>query len=120
ITACCTFGLRLEALTVVVANRGFKELYHLDGGIVRYGEACGDNGLWEGSLYVYGDRMRIDFSDDAKVIGSCQLCSAPCAELRNCTAAGCKTLAVVCQACHDQQPDRVCATCAADTAEVNS
>src|SRR5699024_10823852 len=71
----CTGGIRCEALTVLMANRGFKELYQIDGGIVRYGEAFGDNGLWEGSLYVFDDRMRIDFSDDAKVIGSCQLCS---------------------------------------------
>lgn len=69
----CTGGIRCEALTVLMANRGFKELYQIDGGIVRYGEAFGDNGLWEGSLYVFDDRMRIDFSDDAKVIGSCQL-----------------------------------------------
>src|SRR5699024_10672014 len=47
----CTGGIRCEALTVLMANRGFKELYQIDGGIVRYGEAFGDNGLWEGSLY---------------------------------------------------------------------
>src|SRR5699024_10676932 len=64
----CTRGIRCEALTVLMANRGFKELYRMDGGIVRCGEAFGDDGLWEGSLYVFDDRMRIDFSDDAKVI----------------------------------------------------
>src|SRR5699024_1462848 len=53
----CTGGIRCEALTVLMANRGFKELYQIDGGIVRYGEAFGDNGLWEGSLYVFDDRM---------------------------------------------------------------
>src|SRR5699024_6397016 len=116
----CTGGIRCEALTVLMANRGFKELYQIDGGIVRYGEAFGDNGVWEGSLYIFDDRMRIDFSDDAKVIGSCLLWFTTWSELRNCTAADCKALAVVCQACHDQQPDRVCDTCAADSAELNS
>ena len=116
----CTGGIRCEALTVLMANRGFQELYQIDGGIVRYGETFGDQGLWEGSLYVFDDRMRMNFSDNPKVIGSCQLCATPCAELRNCTAAGCKTLAVICQTCHDQHPDRVCGTCAADTAEVKS
>src|SRR5699024_12870603 len=90
----CTGGIRCEALTVLMANRGFKELYQIDGGIVRYGEAFGDKGMREGSLYVFDDRMRIDFSDDAKVIGSCQLCYTPCAELRNCISSCCKALAV--------------------------
>ena len=31
---------------------GFKDVYQIDGGIVKYGEAYGDDGLWEGSLRV--------------------------------------------------------------------
>ena len=38
-------------------NRGFKEIYQIDGGIVRYGEKYGDKELWEGSLYVFDKRM---------------------------------------------------------------
>lgn len=30
-------------------NRGFEEVYQIDGGIVKYGEAYGDDGLWEES-----------------------------------------------------------------------
>lgn len=108
----CTGGIRCEVLTVLMANRGFQELYQIDGGIVRYGEAYGDDGLWEGSLYVFDDRMALNFSDAPKVIGSCHLCNTPTAQLRNCTDPGCKTLAVVCDACHESEPDRVCATCA--------
>lgn len=112
----CTGGIRCEVLTVLMANRGFKELYQIDGGIVRYGEEFGDNGLWEGSLYVFDERMAMNFSDNPKVIGSCQLCEMPSAELRNCSDPGCKTLAVICQTCHDQHSDRICDTCAAHTA----
>lgn len=107
----CTGGIRCEVLTVLMANRGFKELYQIDGGIVRYGEAYGDEGLWEGSLYVFDERMALNFSDDAKVIGSCQLCNTPSAELRNCADPGCKTLAVICQECQAAQPERICETC---------
>lgn len=107
----CTGGIRCEVLTVLMANRGFQELYQIDGGIVRYGEAYGDEGLWEGSLYVFDERMALNFSDDPKVIGSCKLCNTPTAALRNCTDPGCKTLAVICQDCHEAQPERVCETC---------
>lgn len=108
----CTGGIRCEVLTVLMANRGFQELYQIDGGIVRYGEAFGDEGLWEGSLYVFDERMAINFSDEPKVIGSCHLCNTPTAQLRNCSDPGCKTLAVVCNQCHEADPERVCDTCA--------
>lgn len=107
----CTGGIRCEVLTVLMANRGFQELYQIDGGIVRYGEAYGDDGLWEGSLYVFDDRMALNFSDTPKVIGSCELCSTPTAQLRNCTDPGCKTLAVICDDCHASHTERVCETC---------
>lgn len=109
----CTGGIRCEVLTVLMANRGFQELYQIDGGIVRYGEAYGDEGLWEGSLYVFDERMALNFSDTPKVIGSCELCNTPTAQLRNCADPGCKTLAVLCDDCHESHSDRVCETCLA-------
>lgn len=112
----CTGGIRCEVLTVLMANRGFQELYQIDGGIVRYGEAFGDEGLWEGSLYVFDERMALNFSNTPKVIGTCQLCEAPSAELRNCADPGCKTLAIICQSCYEQDLDRICETCATRTA----
>jgi len=58
----CTGGIRCEVLSSVMINRGFKEVYQVKGGIVRYGKAIGDDGLWEGSLYTFDDRIAIDFS----------------------------------------------------------
>ena len=52
IVSYCTGGIRCEVLSVIMKNRGFKEVYQIDGGIVRYGEEFRDKGLWEGSLYV--------------------------------------------------------------------
>lgn len=49
----CTGGIRCEILSSLMKNRGFKEVYQIDGGIVKYGEAYGDDGLWEGSLHVF-------------------------------------------------------------------
>ena len=48
----CTGGIRCEILSSLMINRGFEEVYQIDGGIVRYGEKFGNQGLWEGSLYV--------------------------------------------------------------------
>ena len=48
-------------------NRGFKDVYQMDGGIVKYGEKYGDDGHWEGSLYIFDDRMGMEFSDHAAV-----------------------------------------------------
>lgn len=72
----CTGGIRCEVLSSVMKNRGFSEVYQIEGGIVRYGEEFGDQGLWEGSLFVFDNRRIIDFSSDTKVIGQCDDCGA--------------------------------------------
>lgn len=73
----CTGGIRCEVLSSLMKNRGFQEVYQIDGGIVRYGEKYGDSGLWEGSLYVFDRRMHMEFSEDAKTIGQCVICGEP-------------------------------------------
>ena len=96
----CTGGIRCEILSAVMINRGFKEVYQIDGGIVRYGEKFKDQGLWEGSLYIFDDRMVQDFSDEAKVIGVCEGCGGATNEFRNCSHAGCKDLILLCDTCY--------------------
>jgi UPF0176 protein len=59
----CTGGIRCEVLSMLMKKRGFKEVYQIDGGIVKYGEEYKDDGLWEGSLYVFDDRLTTKFSD---------------------------------------------------------
>ncbi len=93
----CTGGIRCEVLSGLMKNRGFEEIYQIDGGIVRYGETFGDSGLWEGSLYVFDDRMSVDFSDNAAVIGSCYLCGAATKNMHNCADENCRELRVVCE-----------------------
>jgi UPF0176 protein len=80
-------------------ENGFKEVYQIDGGIVRYGESQGDKSLWEGSLYVFDDRLNINFTEDAKTIGECETCSAPTSTFRNCTSLGCRDLILLCDDC---------------------
>jgi UPF0176 protein len=95
----CTGGIRCEILSAVMKKRGFNEVYQIDGGIVKYGERFGDGASWEGSLYIFDDRMAMDFSDKAKVIGECDKCSAPTRDFRNCNTASCHQLILLCDSC---------------------
>ncbi|WP_125612435.1 rhodanese-related sulfurtransferase [Specibacter cremeus] len=95
----CTGGIRCEVLSSLMINRGFSEVYQLDGGIVRYGEAFKDTGLWEGSLYVFDKRMHVEFSDDAATIGRCVRCTAPTSKFENCANPSCRTLSLYCAGC---------------------
>ena len=92
----CTGGIRCEVLSSLMVNRGFTEVYQLDGGIAKYGEAYGDAGLWKGSLYVFDERMSVDFTDAAEVIGTCVTCGTPSKQIVNCADPSCRELFVVC------------------------
>jgi UPF0176 protein len=104
----CTGGIRCEILSVAMKNRGFQEVYQIKGGIVRYGEAFGDKGLWEGSLYVFDDRMNMDFSPDAKVIGKCEACEGPTSKFRDCSSLSCRDLILLCNDCAENTENLAC------------
>ena len=96
----CTGGIRCEVLSVLMKNRGFSEVYQIKGGIVRYGNKYGDDGLWEGSLYTFDDRLTIDFSDHTKLIGTCARCSAKTKSFSNCQNPNCHQLVLLCDDCY--------------------
>ena len=100
----CTGGIRCEVISAMMKKRGFKDVYQIDGGIVKYGEAYGDDGLWEGSLRVFDDRMTVEFSDHAKTIGECVHCSGKTSNFENCALAECNELVLVCENCKEN-PD---------------
>jgi UPF0176 protein len=89
-------------------NRGFKEVYQIAGGIVKYGEKFADDGLWEGSLYTFDSRMAIDFSTKTKVIGECEICQAPSKIFRNCRTKTCHELILLCDPCNDLPASSKC------------
>ena len=95
----CTGGVRCEILSVLMKNRGFKEVYQIDGGIVKYGEAFGDEGYWEGTLYVFDGRMNHTFSSRAKQIGVCVHCHGKTSRFINCADISCNALRLVCERC---------------------
>lgn len=95
----CTGGIRCEVLSVLMKNRGFKEVYQIDGGIVKYGEKYGDDGLWEGSLYIFDGRMNHRFSTKSKDIGECVHCGNKTSNFINCADKSCNRLVLVCENC---------------------
>ena len=95
----CTGGIRCEILSAVMVNRGFKEVYQIKGGIVRYGNQIGDDGLWEGALYTFDARMAYNFTNKAKTIGHCEQCETPTKQFYNCSNKSCRELILLCDSC---------------------
>jgi UPF0176 protein len=110
----CTGGIRCEVLSSLMKNRGFQEVYQIDGGIVKYGETYGDDGLWEGELYVFDKRMGVKFSDKAKDIGQCIHCQSQTSNYENCANKACNDLVLICAECK-QEPDKLFHTTACKT-----
>jgi UPF0176 protein len=104
----CTGGIRCEILSAVMLNRGFKEVYQIEGGIVRYGEKFKDKGLWQGSLYVFDKRMTVNFSDQAEVIGECEVCEGKTSNYVNCSNLACKDLVLLCESCVQEPENSAC------------
>ncbi|HEU5004491.1 MAG TPA: rhodanese-related sulfurtransferase [Candidatus Saccharimonadales bacterium] len=111
----CTGGIRCEILSTLMKNRGFSEVYQIDGGIAKYGGVYGDDGFWEGKMYVFDKRMKVTFSDKSKDIGQCVHCESKTSNYENCALKSCNNLVLICEDC--LQNDTTCSTrCAQELA----
>ena len=104
----CTGGIRCEVLSSLMINRGFNEIYQMRGGIVRYAEQFGNQGLWEGSLYIFDKRMNQEFGPDTTVLGSCEHCSTPTSSFHNCSNLNCRKLILLCDDCATLDATTMC------------
>lgn len=95
----CTGGIRCEILTNLMRKKGFKDVYQIDGGIAKYGEEYGDNGYWEGKMYVFDRRMNVAFSDKSQDIGICTYCQRKTSNYDNCAYSKCSKFTLVCGRC---------------------
>jgi UPF0176 protein len=95
----CTGDIRCEYLSAYMKHKGFQDVYHLDGGIVKYGQAFGDDGFWEGKCYVFDKRLSIAFSQDSSDVATCANCGQPTSRQANCAEPSCNLQFVVCDAC---------------------
>lgn len=104
----CTGGIRCEILSAIMLSRGFKEVYQIEGGIVRYGEKFKDKGLWDGSLFVFDSRMSIDFSPNAEQLAECAACAAPTSSYFDCSNLGCRDFVLLCAPCSQTPKNLEC------------
>ena len=57
----CTGGIRCEKATSFLLQQGFENVYHLEGGILKYiEEVPKDESLWKGDCFVFDDRRAVD------------------------------------------------------------
>lgn len=96
----CTGDVRCEYLSAYMKHKGFPEVYHLDGGVAKYGQQFGDDGHWEGKLYVFDKRMKLAFSENSIDIGQCVHCGNNTSNHENCADVSCNRLVLVCKNCH--------------------
>lgn len=107
----CTGGIRCEVLSVIMKNRGFTDVYQIKGGIVRYAEAYQDRGLWEGSLYVFDRRLKMNFGKKNRVLGTCDYCDGPTDSFFNCEILTCRIKILVCETCESKYETVRCVNC---------
>ena len=59
----CTGGIRCEKFAPYMLAQGFREVYQLEGGILKYlEEVAPDNSKWRGECYVFDTRVTVDHS----------------------------------------------------------
>lgn len=57
----CTGGIRCEKSTALMRTKGFDEVYHLEGGILKYLEEIPpEHSQWNGECFVFDDRVSVD------------------------------------------------------------
>ena len=96
----CTGDVRCEYLSAYMKHKGFEQVYHLDGGIMKYGQTYQDDGYWDGKCYVFDGRMKLGFSDKSPDIANCLQCQQTTSHQVNCD--DCNQQIVICRACSKQ------------------
>ncbi len=74
----CTGGIRCEKSTAYLKSQGFKEVYHLEGGILNYLEKVEkNNSLWQGDCFVFDNRVAVDHDLKNGNYHQCHACRMP-------------------------------------------
>lgn len=100
----CTGGIRCEKSTAYMRSLGYDEVYHLEGGILKYLETMPEEGsLWKGDCFVFDERVSVRHGLKPGEYEFCRACRLP-------LSAEDKTSehfieGVSCHHCHDQHTD---------------
>lgn len=77
----CTGGIRCEKSTAYMKEQGFEEVYHLEGGILKYLEDVpAEDTLWQGECYVFDERITVNHQLEKGIYDQCNACRLPITE----------------------------------------
>lgn len=77
----CTGGIRCEKSTALLKEKGFDEVYHLKGGILKYlEEVPRAESLWQGECFVFDDRVTVNHELEPGSYDQCNACRLPITE----------------------------------------
>jgi UPF0176 protein len=96
----CTGGIRCEKASAFMLHNGFKNVFHLEGGIINYARQAKELGLeskFIGKNFVFDDRLGERITED--VISKCHQCGKPADNHTNCANSGCHLLFIQCDEC---------------------
>lgn len=96
----CTGGIRCEKASAFMLHHGFRNVFHLEGGIINYARQAKEAGLeskFIGKNFVFDDRLGERITED--VIAKCHQCGRPADSHTNCKNEGCHLLFIQCEEC---------------------
>jgi len=99
----CTGGIRCEKASAYMLHRGFKNVFHLEGGIINYAREVKDKGLpnkFIGKNFVFDERLGERITSD--IIANCHQCGKPADTHVNCRNDGCHLLFIQCDECREK------------------
>ncbi|MDG2424092.1 MAG: rhodanese-related sulfurtransferase [Phycisphaerales bacterium] len=100
----CTGGIRCEKSTALLKQAGVDEVYHLEGGILKYLEEIPeDQSLWEGQCFVFDERVSLGHGLETGEYELCRACRFPIQESDKQSEH--YREGVSCPKCHDQTSD---------------
>jgi len=99
----CTGGIRCEKASAYMLHQGFKNVFHLEGGIINYARQVKEKGMetkFIGKNFVFDDRLGERITED--IIAVCHQCGKPADTHTNCLNEGCHLLFIQCAECASQ------------------
>jgi len=77
----CTGGIRCEKSTAFMKEQGFEEVYHLEGGILKYlEEVPEEETTWQGDCFVFDNRVAVNHKLEKSIYDQCHACRMPITE----------------------------------------
>lgn len=96
----CTGGIRCEKASAFMLHNGFKQVFHLEGGVINYARQARELGLdskFVGKNFVFDDRLGERITPD--IIAKCHQCGKQADSHTNCKNEGCHLLFIQCEDC---------------------